>query len=243
MKPSLVTIISALVLVSMMHLVVAQEMGEIDRVENTEPTAPATLSPDDRAEPEEPPPIHLDPVEEELEETAGSDDVPDPGALPKDLYLIQPGDVLSINVWREPDLEGEAIVLPDGTFSFPLIGYMKATGETLPTVQENVTARLTKYIADPVVTVSLIQLSGNQIYVIGNVARPGAFTANRNLDVMQLLSLAGGMTNFAAVNKVKILRREDGVQKVINFRYRDIEKGRNLEQNIILQGGDVVVVP
>ncbi len=241
MKPNLFTIIPVLAIISMMHLAVAAEMGQVDHADHA---APAMPGPDDHAEPAEPPPIHLDAVEEEPEEEmTGADHAPEPEALPKDLYLIQPGDVLSINVWREPDLEGQAIVLPDGTFSFPLIGYLKATGETLPTVRENVTARLTKYIADPVVTVSLIELSGNQIYVIGNVARPGAFTATRNLDVMQLLSIAGGMTSFAAVNKVKILRREDGVQTVIDFRYRDIEKGRNLEQNILLQGGDVVVVP
>ncbi len=235
MKPSLFTIISVLVIVSMMRLVVAQEMGE--------PATPLALSPPDPAGPEEPPPIHLDPVEEQLEATAGSDDAPELTALPEELYRIQPGDELSISVWREPDLAGVTTVLPDGTFSFPLIGYMAVAGETLPTVRDNVTARLAKYIADPVVTVGLNQLSGNQIYVIGNVTRPGAINATRNLDVMQLLSIAGGMTNFAAVNKVKIIRREDGVQRVINFRYRDIEKGQNLEQNILLQGGDIVVVP
>lgn len=240
MKPNLFTIIPMLVMLSMMHLAVAAEMGEVDHADHADHAAPAMPGPDDHAEPEAPPPIHLDAVEEE---TAAADDVSELEALPEDLYRIQPGDVLSIEIWKEDDLDRQAMVLPDGTFSYPLIGYMMAAGETLPAIRDKVTARLAKYFADPVVTVSLLQLSGNQIFVIGNAARPGVFIATRNLDIMQLLSLAGGMTPFAAVNKVKIIRRVDGVQTIIPFRYRDVEKGRKLEQNIILKGGDIVVVP
>ncbi|MEE8429581.1 MAG: polysaccharide biosynthesis/export family protein [Gammaproteobacteria bacterium] len=250
MKPSLFTIISMLVMVSMTHLVVAAEMGQVDHADHA---APVTLNPDQRAEP---PPIYLDVVAEESEEetaaaddaaaaaaAAAADDADELAALPEELYRIEPGDVLAIEIWKEDDLDRQAMVLPDGTFSYPLIGYMTAAGETLPAIRDKVTARLAKYFADPVVTVSLLQLSGNQIFVIGNAARPGVFIATRNLDIMQLLSLAGGMTPFAAVNKIKIIRRVDGVQTIIPFRYRDVEKGVKLEQNIILKGGDIVVVP
>ena len=120
---------------------------------------------------------------------------------------------------------------------------MHVAGKTLPKIRAALQKRLSKYIADPVVTVGITGLDGSRLYVIGNVARPGAFPATRNLDVMQLLSLAGGMTSFAAVKKLKILRRVNGVETVIPFSYRDVEKGKNLEQNIVLQSGDIVVVP
>ena len=158
-------------------------------------------------------------------------------------YLIQPGDILQISVWREESLLRQVLIRPDGRMSFPLVGDIQAAGHSVEDVRETVTQRLSKYIPDPVVTVSTHELNGNKIYVIGKVNRPGEFIANRNLDVVQALSIAGGMTPYAAANKIKVLRRENGTQKSIPFRYSDIEKGENLEQNIVLKSGDVVVVP
>jgi polysaccharide export outer membrane protein len=160
-----------------------------------------------------------------------------------DAYKIQPGDMLEISVWREEDLLRQVLVLPDGRLSFPLVGDLQASGKSVSQLQEQVTERLTKYIPDPVVTVAILQLSGNKVYVTGKVARPGEFVANRYLDVVQALSMAGGMTPYAAPNKIKILRRENGTLIAIPFRYVDIEKGIRLEQDILLQSGDVVVVP
>ena len=158
-------------------------------------------------------------------------------------YRIQPGDVLEISVWKEESLLREVLVRPDGGLSFPLVGNIQAAGKSVEALQAEVAEHLTKYIPDPVVTVSIRQLSGNKVYVIGKVARPGEFVANRYMDVVQALSVAGGMTPYAASNKVKVLRRENGVLKSIPFRYGDIEKGKDLDQNIILQSGDVVLVP
>lgn len=158
-------------------------------------------------------------------------------------YKIQPGDMLEISVWREEDLLRQVLVLPDGRLSFPLVGDIQAAGKSVSQLQEQVTERLTKYIPDPVVTVAILQLSGNKVYVTGKVARPGEFVANRYLDVVQALSMAGGMTPYAAPNKIKILRRENDTLIAIPFRYVDIEKGIRLEQDIMLQSGDVVVVP
>lgn len=160
-----------------------------------------------------------------------------------DTYLIQPGDVLEISVWKEEDLLRQVLIRPDGGMSFPLVGEIDAAGKTVGELQSIVTERLIKYIPEPVVTVSTHQLNGNKVYVIGKVARPGEFVANRYIDVVQALSVAGGMTPYAAVNKIKVLRREGGKLKSIPFRYGDIEKGENLEQNIILKSGDVVLVP
>jgi len=158
-------------------------------------------------------------------------------------YKIQPGDVLEVSVWREESLLKQVLVRPDGGMSFPLVGDTQAAGKSVDELRSEISEHLSKYIPDPVVTVSVQQLNGNKVYVIGKVARPGEFVANRYVDVMQALSVAGGMTPYAAVNKIKILRRENGELTSIPFRYGDIEKGRNLEQNIILQSGDVVVVP
>jgi polysaccharide export outer membrane protein len=158
-------------------------------------------------------------------------------------YTIQPGDVLDVSVWKEEDLVRQVLVRPDGGMSFPLAGDMQAAGKSVAELQTIITERLAKYIPDPVVTVSILKLDGNKVYVIGKVARPGEFLANRYMDVVQALSMAGGMTPYAADNKITVLRRENGKQRSIPFRYGDIEKGEDLEQNIILQSGDVVVVP
>jgi len=162
---------------------------------------------------------------------------------PENAYKIQPGDILEISVWREETLLRQVIVRPDGGMSFPLVGDIQAAGKSVDALRVDVTSRLEKYIPDPVVTVSIQQLSGNKIFVIGKVARPGEFVATRYMDVVQALSVAGGMTPYAAANKIKVLRREHGQMKSIPFRYGDIEKGEDLEQNIILQSGDIILVP
>lgn len=164
-------------------------------------------------------------------------------APPAEAYLIEPGDVLEISVWREEDLTKPVIVRPDGGLSFPLVGNVQASGKSIEQLQNEVAEKLKKYIPDPSVTVAVQQLSGNKVYVIGKVNRPGEFPVTRNVDVVQALSMAGGMTPYAASNKIRILRRNGGKQTAIPFAYGDIEKGESLEQNIILKAGDVVVVP
>lgn len=158
-------------------------------------------------------------------------------------YLVQPGDVLEISVWREEGLAKEVLVTPDGGLSFPLVGNVQAHGKSVEQLQSEVTEKLKRFIPDPSVNVAVLKLDGNKVYVIGKVNRPGEFPATRNVDVMQALSMAGGMTPYAAANKIRILRREGSKQTAIPFAYGDIEKGEDLEQNIILKAGDVVVVP
>ena len=158
-------------------------------------------------------------------------------------YKIQPGDVLEVSVWKEENLLKRVLVRPDGGISFPLAGNVVAASKSVDELQSLITEQLTKYIPDPVVTVSITTLSGNKVYVIGKVTRPGEFVANRYMDIVQALSMAGGMTPYAAANKIKVLRRENGHLTAIPFRYGDIEKGEDLEQNIMLQSGDVVLVP
>ena len=169
---------------------------------------------------------------------------PAPAGAPLEAYTVKPGDVLSIAVWKEPDLQGPVLVRPDGSFSFPLAGQIDARGRTVAELQQTVTDRLKKFISDPVVTVSISEVKGNKVYVLGQVNKPGEFIVNPRVDVMQALSMAGGTTAFASLGEIMILRRlETGQQQSLPFRYADVARGRNLQQNIMLQAGDVVVVP
>jgi len=174
--------------------------------------------------------------------TAAAQDVSRSGEELK-RYAIQPGDLLEVSVWREDYLEREAAVQPDGRISFPLAGVLDAAGSTVEQVQARLTERLAQYIPDPVVTVSIKEIRGNRIYILGQVQNPGQFIMNPMIDVMQALALAGGTTPFAELNDIKILRRSGDRQTLIEFRYADIARGRNLQQNIILQSGDVIIVP
>ena len=164
-------------------------------------------------------------------------------ATTADTYRMQPGDLLEVSVWGEDYLERDVAIQPDGMISFPLAGVLPAAGGDVRQLQEKLAERLSQYIPDPVVTVSIKDIRGNRIYVIGQVQRPGHFVMNPTVDVVQALALAGGTTPFAALNDIRILRRSGGKLTSIEFRYGDVEKGRNLQQNIILQSGDVIIVP
>jgi len=158
-------------------------------------------------------------------------------------YVIQPGDVLLVSVWREPDLQQPVLVRPDGGISFPLAGDLQAAGKTIAQLTQDLASKIVKYIPSPVVTVTLQENLGNRIYVTGKVAKPGVYLINQYVDVLQALSMAGGLTPFADRDSIKILRREGGVEKVLPFNYKQVEKGRELEQNIRLRPGDTVLVP
>lgn len=169
--------------------------------------------------------------------TVTSESQVDPG------YRLGPEDVMLISVWKDEQLTREVVVRPDGMFSFPLIGDIQAQERTLDDIREELVKRLTKYIPNPNVSVAVTKVMSYKIYVIGRVNKPGEYLIGHYTDVLQALSLAGGLTPFAAENDIRIMRRVKGAQESISFRYGDIRKGRNLEQNILLQRGDVVMVP
>lgn len=158
-------------------------------------------------------------------------------------YLIGPEDVLHITVWKELELDREVVVRPDGKISFPLVGTLQAAGRTTAEIQSELTERLKKYIPDPVATVSVKTVAGYKIYVLGKVNNPGEFTIGRYVDVLQALTLAGGLNPYASEGGIKVLRRKHGKQIALPFDYGEVEDGENLEQNILLKSGDVVVVP
>lgn len=159
-------------------------------------------------------------------------------------YTVKPGDTLMVSVWKEPELQRPVLIEPDGTFSFPLCGQIDAHDKTVGQLQQEISRHLAHYITDPVVTVSLQKISGNRVYVIGQVKTPGAFIVNPRVDVMQAISMAGGTTPFASLGNIKIIRRTaTGGQEALPFNYNDVVHGNDLAQNITLEAGDVVVVP
>jgi polysaccharide export outer membrane protein len=158
-------------------------------------------------------------------------------------YLLQPGDKLEVSVWKEVDLQRTVIVRPDGKFSFPLTGEIDTANHSVEQVRQEIETRLKRYIPEPVVTVTLSEIGGNRIFVIGQVTKPGVFLMNPQLNVLQALSLAGGMTPFAKVDEIMVIRGGGAEQRTLRFNFGQVSAGRNLEQNIFLESGDVVLVP
>ena len=171
---------------------------------------------------------------------------PMPAALVSQLepgYRLGAEDVLLVSVWKDEQLTREVVVRPDGMFSFPLVGDIQAENQTVEDIRGELVKRLTKYIPNPNVSVSVTKVASYKVYVVGRVNKPGEYVIGHYTDVLQALSLAGGLTPFAGENDIKVMRRVRGGQQAIPFRYGDIRKGRDLEQNILLQRGDVVMVP
>lgn len=159
-------------------------------------------------------------------------------------YILNAGDRLSVFVWNEDDLSGDLVVDPQGYVSVPLAGTMRASGLTTIELAEKFSDAFGNYLRDrPIVTVSIDEVAGNSVFVIGQVKSPGTYIMAFELDVMQALALAGGVTPFADEGSIKILRRDaEGVQRAINFNYAKVKSGKSLDTNILLQAGDIVVV-
>lgn len=158
-------------------------------------------------------------------------------------YLVQPGDIMEIIVWKEPELSKELLVAPDGFISIPLIGAINTRGKNIDSLRSDVANKLSEFLTSPSVTLSIKAALGNKIYVMGKVMRPGELLLNQPTDVIQCLSKAGGFTPYADVGDIKIIRRVKDQQQVSLFNYNQVERGKHLEQNILLQNGDIVVVP
>jgi len=166
-----------------------------------------------------------------------------PGPQQDSDYVIGAGDVLYISVWKDEALTGDVVVLPDGTIAFPLVGSVQASGKTVAELKKDLEERIKRYVPEPVLTVAVKTVNSMFIYVIGRVNNPGRFVLNAPVTVLQALSMAGGVNPFADSNDIKIMRTEGSRTTVFKFRYNDVSKGKNLEQNIALKRGDVIIVP
>lgn len=158
-------------------------------------------------------------------------------------YVVGPGDVLFISVWKNQELTKQLPVLPDGKISYPLIGELRAGGMSVGELEKNLKAELAKYISDPILSVSVLQVNSMLIYVIGKVNNPGHFPLSTNVNVLQALAMAKGLNPFAKKDEIKIFRNVGVTTKIYDFRYDDVASGKNLQQNIMLERGDIIVVP
>ena len=158
-------------------------------------------------------------------------------------YHIGPGDTLEISVWKDESLSRQVVVPPDGIISFPLTGEINVTNLTVTDLRDIVTKKLSEFVPDATVTVMLLKIDSLKGYVIGKVNKPGEFPITLETNVMQILSMAGGLNPFASEGNIHILRQNNKKTVKIPFNYKEVLKGKNLEQNIFLQRGDVVVVP
>jgi polysaccharide export outer membrane protein len=158
-------------------------------------------------------------------------------------YVIGADDVLSVDVWKEPDHSRTVPVRPDGKISLPLLNDFDAAGLTPTQLASSIAARLRTIVVNPQVTVIVTQINSRRIYVLGEVIRAGAYPLASDMTVLQALSTAGGFTPFADVNKIHVIRTEKDRQVILHFRYKEVISGQKPEQNIRLKPGDSIVVP
>ncbi len=159
-------------------------------------------------------------------------------------YKIGPSDVLEITVYGEESLNRTGLVVrPDGKISFPLVGDIEVGGLTTEQAKESLEKELREYIPGAVAAVSVVQLGSLQYYVVGKVNKPGMYNVSKPLTVLQALAMAGGLTPFADESRIIIMRNHGSETARLPFNYKKIKRGQNVEENILLKRGDVVVVP
>lgn len=154
-------------------------------------------------------------------------------------YKIGPADILSIRVWNEPEFSGPVAVHQDGKITLPLVGDLQAGGSTPVEVEKTITKALTKFVVKPLVTVTVQQVQSKKYYMDGMIGRRGEYPLVVPTTVLEAVSKAGGIQEFGNEKKIYILRGD----KRIPFNYKDVVRGKHMEQNIELKPGDHVVVP
>lgn len=158
-------------------------------------------------------------------------------------YSIAPEDVLTIDVWKEPEISRTVPVRRDGKISLPLLNDLQAAGLTPTQLGAEIVEKLRATIVHPQVTVIVAQMSSPRIYILGQVTRGGAYPLVPDMTVMQALSIAGGFTPYANLKKIYVMRSENGTDKIFPMNYKEVIGGRKPEQNIRLKPGDTIVVP
>lgn len=163
-------------------------------------------------------------------------------SLPVD-YVIGPEDVLGVLFWRDTEMSGDVTVRPDGKVTLPLIGEIMAAGLKPDALREQVHKAADKYLSDPNVAIVVRQINSRKVFITGEVTTPGAYPLVAPRTVMQIIALAGGLTEYADAKSITVMRTQNGAAKSLKFNYKDVSRGKGLEQNILLQPGDTIVVP
>jgi polysaccharide biosynthesis/export protein len=162
--------------------------------------------------------------------------------LPLD-YVIGAEDLLSIVFWREKEMSADVVVRPDGKISLPLLKDVEAAGYTPEQLTKVLVKAASKYISQPNATVIVKEINSRKVFIVGQVAKPGGFPLTGNMTVLELIALAGDVLEFAKSKNVIVVRKENNGERRFQFNYKDVIKGKNVEQNILLKSGDTVIVP
>jgi len=158
-------------------------------------------------------------------------------------YIIGPMDVLEIQVWKEPDFSRQVLVRPDGKITLPLIGDIPASGMNTMGLKALLTEKLEDFVSKPEVTVIVLESHSKNFYIIGKINQPGTYPLNPDMTVLQAISVAGGLAEWADKDSIRIIRRSDGKEEILPFDYDKVITGKKLEQNILLKPNDTIVVP
>jgi polysaccharide biosynthesis/export protein len=159
-------------------------------------------------------------------------------------YVIGPDDVLSVFIWRDKDLSSDVLVRPDGKVTLPVINEVQAAGLTPDELRLTLTKAYAKFLEEPIVTVQAKQINSRKVFITGQISKPGPYPIMGPLNVLQLITLAGGVLEYADSENIQVIRMEKGTQIAFRVNYKDLSKGRNLPRwNIELKPGDQIVVP
>ena len=162
----------------------------------------------------------------------------------KDAYLIGSGDVLEITTWKEPDFSREEILVRlDGKISFPLLNDIQAAGRTPIQIKNNIEKRLKEFVSNPAVTVSVRSAASQKFYILGEIARTGEYSIVKSLTVLQAFALAGGFTEWASKKEIILFRTENDTEKILRINYKDIIKGKDFKNNLLIRANDTIIVP
>lgn len=161
-----------------------------------------------------------------------------------DSFVIGNDDVLSVNVWKEPEISKSVPVRSDGKISLPLVGEVQAAGSTPLKLEEEIAARLKNYISEPEVTVMVQQVNSQKFNILGQINKPGSYPLTNSPTVLDAIAVAGGFRDFAKQKSIYVLRQNpDGTETRMLFNYKEVVKGHNVAQNVKLQPRDTIVVP
>jgi polysaccharide export outer membrane protein len=158
-------------------------------------------------------------------------------------YIIGPMDTLEIQVWKEPDFSRQVLVRPDGKITLPLIGDILASGMNTMGLKALLSERLKDFVSKPEVTVIVLESRSKNFYIIGKVTQPGTYPLNPDMTVLQAISVAGGLAEWADKESIRIIRRSGGKDEILPFDYDKVISGKSLEQNILLKPNDTIIVP
>jgi polysaccharide biosynthesis/export protein len=163
-------------------------------------------------------------------------------SVPAD-YVIGPEDVVGVMFWREPEMSGDVTVRPDGMISLPLLGDIRAVGLRPEALSAEVQKAAGRYLSDANATIVVRQINSRRVFITGEVRSPGAYPLIGPRTVLQLIALAGGLSEYADGDKITVMRAEESATRTLKFNYKEVSKGKRLDQNVLLQPGDTVVVP